>query len=521
MERKKMIITVIAAVLMVTLIGTVSYAYFNSNITSKNQEVKLETGTMELSFSDNDASITGNLNFGESIVKKFKIENTGSLEASLKMLWKDLVNTYTNGSLTYVLAYSETEDGEYTALYEKANVPVSSNETTKTLAAKVTVPAGKTYFYKLTVTLEYLDNVDQTDDFDAVFHTKFTVDQPDVTSGGNTGGDVPVPIVKGWLQDAVTHVVNGESPESVNVDTPNFESAAISYEGLYSMPDNYGTSYYYRGASNNNYVSFAGYMWRIIRINGDGSVRMIYDGTKAYENGEVNNDRVLTSQLFQTKIYGNSGVGYMFSADSTPAGVQTNSESSNIKTLLENWYNTKIVNEGYDEYVADAIFCNDRTMTSGTGGSDINTTYSTYNRLFTTKEPTFICPESTLISINNNWFTKDATDENLGNGALMQPIGLITADEAVAAGAPLSTTITANTNFYLYKGIPYWTMSPSRFYNNSPYVYGISSNGKVIETEITSTAKYGLAPVINIKAEYAKNFTGDGSTTAPYSIALN
>ena len=36
-------------------------------------------------------------------------------------------------------------------------------------------------------------------------------------------------------------------------------------------------SYYYTG-NPDNWVSFAGFYWRIIRINGDGSIRMIYQG---------------------------------------------------------------------------------------------------------------------------------------------------------------------------------------------------------------------------------------------------
>ena len=48
--------------------------------------------------------------------------------------------------------------------------------------------------------------------------------------------------------------------------------------GLYAEEDDDGTSYFYRGNVSNNFVSYAGYIWKIIRRNGDGSVRMIYNG---------------------------------------------------------------------------------------------------------------------------------------------------------------------------------------------------------------------------------------------------
>mgnify|MGYP003301165685 CR=1 FL=1 len=49
--------------------------------------------------------------------------------------------------------------------------------------------------------------------------------------------------------------------------------------GLYkSTATNDGSpTYYFRGNVTNNYVDFAGFTWRIVRINEDGSVRLILD----------------------------------------------------------------------------------------------------------------------------------------------------------------------------------------------------------------------------------------------------
>jgi len=77
--------------------------------------------------------------------------------------------------------------------------------------------------------------------------------------------------------------------DTVNKKTnnPNFADPATTDEtadGLFAMEDDYGTSYYFRGAVENNYVKFGkdaenrDMWWRIIRFNGDGSVRMQYDG---------------------------------------------------------------------------------------------------------------------------------------------------------------------------------------------------------------------------------------------------
>ena len=55
-----------------------------------------------------------------------------------------------------------------------------------------------------------------------------------------------------------------------------------STTGLYAAEDEYGISYYYRGSRKhlNNNLIFAGFQWKIIRINGDGTIRLIYNGSE-------------------------------------------------------------------------------------------------------------------------------------------------------------------------------------------------------------------------------------------------
>lgn len=69
--------------------------------------------------------------------------------------------------------------------------------------------------------------------------------------------------------------------------TPDFEIPAKTEEGMFAAEDDYGTSYYYRGAEDDNYVVFAGFVWQIVRVNGDGSIRMIYKGQWDYKNEEI------------------------------------------------------------------------------------------------------------------------------------------------------------------------------------------------------------------------------------------
>ena len=96
----------------------------------------------------------------------------------------------------------------------------------------------------------------------------------------------------------------------------NYTSSIKSYDnsstGMYATQDDDGTSYYYRGAVAGNYVKLADKYWRIIRVNGDGTLRLIYDGTSLHLNGESSSDRQIGTKSFNVLASDNAYIGYMY-----------------------------------------------------------------------------------------------------------------------------------------------------------------------------------------------------------------
>ncbi len=314
---------------------------------------------------------------------------------------------------------------------------------------------------------------------------------------------------------------------SSNGTKTGFESPATTDEGIFEMEDDYGTSYYYRGAVTNNYVKFAGFFWRIIRINGDGSLRIIYDGTKAHANGTNDADRFThISQKYNAKYIDAKYVGWMYGTASTSKEqAQMNTESPDIKKVVDTWYKTNIVDAGYGSAVTDVLFCNDRSIPgkdvtgyssdTGKGFGTNATAYGAYARTgvesinYTNVRPTFKCQEK------NDAFT--VNDREKGNGDLTYPIGLITADEIIAAGSGKYST--TNQSYYLYRGSSYfyWSISPY-FINPNGYAYVFDIHGK---GNLSSSSLYGegaVAPVINLSAEYVSNMVGDGTIGNEYRV---
>lgn len=290
--------------------------------------------------------------------------------------------------------------------------------------------------------------------------------------------------------------------------TPNFTKTSIDDKtnGIYSAKDDLGTSYYFRGNVTNNYVKFANKYWRIIRINGDGTIRMIYAGTSAHANGYNDssaNDMSIGTSAFNSSRDDNTYVGYMYGTKgaSTYANTHSNTTNSTIKTKLDSWYDTNIVNTGNEKYIADAIYCNDRSVSSGTGIGTTNTTYAAQTR-GNNGQPTLKCAN------NNDKFTKSTT---IGNGKLTKMIGLITSDEVIYAGGKSGTY---NQEYYLYSGTSYWTMAPYSYASDRARVYIVNYRGNLSDNSVSNAI--AVRPVVSLKSDAISG--GSGTAASPFLV---
>ena len=281
-------------------------------------------------------------------------------------------------------------------------------------------------------------------------------------------------------------------------------------EGVCTAPDDYGTSYVFRGNISYNYVKYAGYYWRIIRINGNDTIRMIYDGTVAHTNSDSDEDRQLETRTnYASNQNDNMYVGYMYGTRDATSYEEThaNENDSRIKTVVDKWYKENIVDKGYEDKIADVIYCNDRSLVTGEGFGDNYTEYGFRGRggAYTLK-----------CSQKNDAFT--VNDTSKGNGDLTYPVGLITADELIFGGT-FYPDGSYNHSTYLYNGQHYWTMTPygfgiSRNYARVSFLFsdGNVNNGYANDSNL----RIGVRPVISLKGDTI--FRGKGTMTEPYEV---
>ena len=323
------------------------------------------------------------------------------------------------------------------------------------------------------------------------------------------------------LADTVTLVdTTGKCP-TVNEDgTINVTSAESENSLLCIAPDNYGESYYFRGDVQNNYVYFAGFYWRIIRINGDGSIRMIYDGTNVHENGKASTDRQIGKSQFNSSCNDNAFVGYMYGevSSSTYKKAHENINESIIKMFIDDWYKSNFLNTKYEYYLTDNSFLGNRSLGNGTENTGYSTTRTLYNWYYFANSSL----KTSLHGLEEDNYT--ISSSTTGNMSLNYPIGLISMEVAVLGGAYNVT----NNKFFLYSGTDYWTMSADSFLtsNNAAHNRIVNSSGCTGYCEgiaagggRTVTEKLGVKPVINLKADSLKQ--GNGTISNPFALSTD
>lgn len=270
-----------------------------------------------------------------------------------------------------------------------------------------------------------------------------------------------------------------------------------------------------RGAVNDNWIQFGtnssgeSLYWRIIRINGDGTIRLIYNGTSISQTG--NSTMISTDQPFNVTVMDsdNMHVGYKYTQNEVH-GLGTDSD---IKSSIDNWYENNLADE--EVYLEGSNgFCGDRTSTTSSSGAPndtggtgtTNTYYGARYRLYTNKTPSLKC------TYDSDLYTTSGS--STGNGVLKYPVGLITADEVAMAGGVYDTS---NSSYYLYNEAYYWTISPFWYNNGRASVFRVSSSGNLdFNGTFGTTDTRGVRPVINLRSDVS--LTGTGTTSDQFKV---
>ena len=305
------------------------------------------------------------------------------------------------------------------------------------------------------------------------------------------------------------------------ITTPGAAVSTADEALLASTEDDYGTSYYFRGTVTNNYVEFANKCWRIVRITGNGSIKLVLNNVNS--SGAKNPCSILDNKVafiqggfpFNANSDDNAYLGFKYgtAGASNYASAHANTNKSRILEILEDWYNNNL--KTYEKVIADTVWCNDKTNVT-------DTTYDPWgyipNGLGYGTNVTYYGATQRLVSKSKS---AGGTGPSLKcNGELSKitsKVGLITADELAYAGYAYKMS---NTTTYLQENATatdtwWWSLSPSIFDGITATIWFIHGESGTLNTDYYSS-DFVIRPAISLISSI--EVTGSGTSENPYKV---
>lgn len=472
--------------LTIILIG-VSYAFFvaiNENIDSGSSTI-IQMGTMKIAYSDTQQITANNIIPGWSGSKTIVVSNTGDVTVVYDLLWLSVINEFINDELVVSASCSSNVSGK--TCHGTESLPVSEPGANMPIVTENQLVAGEVQTY--VVTLAFLDT-GSTQNYNRKksFEGTFTVLEHDRYSSS----------LKRYLVDAILDSDGGREAIS-NKGTPDFSLSATTDEGLYAALDQDGTTYYFRGNTPDNIMEIDGERWRIVRINGDGSVRLI----------KTDAPSMASTGSRYTRKYAGDYCDDVSSIDSISKmigcvkyGPNNTYPSASVLSIVNQYIDYYNVYSKIGKYMVISKYCNDYSF--GELDSETNKYYfGSYYRNVINKNPSLTCTAP-------SGYTNGGTDN------IESYVGLLTADEAYMAGGVWHQQ---NYAYYLADIGSYesYTMTPSLWNNMGEFAVtklysyiGIDHHG--------NTYGYSIAinPVINLSEKV--EVIGFGTENNPYKI---
>ena len=510
---KKQVMLILATVVLVgTLAVTTSFAVFEETKSNATDQ-KMTIGNLDVTYTGGSAiSITDINPMTDSTalsktnnIYTFTIKNTGTVPYNFKV--KVINNpSYTSNLLPHQYIRYSLNGGTASAL--------GTGQDDYELTSGV-IEAGATNTYNLRLWVADASTYSLPNSaLGQEIHLKISVE-------GKAGS--------GWLPSNFKDRILALNEVKAPITTPGAAVSTASEALLASTEDDYGTSYYFRGEVKNNYVEFANKCWRIVRVGGDGSVKLILhnDNTTGVANpcDAANNSASAAfarysgetyKSAFNTNYNDNAYVGFKYGTVGAGdyALTHANTNKSTILTNLEAWYEKNNL-KNYEKVIADTVWCNDKTNVTDTTFNPYN--YSNVNGLGYAKNVTYYGATQRLVGTSGS---AGGTGPSLKcNGELSKinsKVGLITADELALAGYAYGLQ---NSTTYLQENATdtyWWSLSPYFFYGAGASVwYVIGSNGYFGGNYVFLT--YGVRPSISLKS--TTNVTGNGTSDSPFIIS--
>ena len=513
-KKQKKVMIYILVISLICVVG-VSYAFFTAGMSSETSTtVRADAGTMKITYDGGkDINLAG-IYPKDDVWATKTITVTGNNTTDAEMYYKlTLVvdsNTFkTDDPLQYELVSTNTStNGEIIPNISKTDITGTSIE----------LGSGK---------FKKANNAKHTYELKIYYPRKAT--SQNANQGAAFSAHVEITSAKAPTVSNLAETILAKNEVKAPITTPGAAVSTADEALLASAEDDNGTSYYFRGAVKNNYVEFANKCWRIVRIGGDGSVKLILhnDNTTKVANpcDAANNSASAAFARYSGETYtsafnenwdDNAYVGFKYgiSGSSKYAATHANTNKSTILTNLETWYNNNL--KAYEKVIEDNIWCTDKTTITDTTFDPWS--WRNITGLGYAKNVTYYGATQRLVNKSGSaGGTGPSLKCNGEPNKITSKVGLITVDELAYAGY---ASRLENTTTYLQENATeddtyWWSLSPDSFNNYIANVWLVlGDSGGFINADVRGT--YGVRPSISLKP--STNVTGNGTSEEPYVV---
>ena len=485
-KNNKVLIIVLISFLAIILGVGISYAFYAAIIKGNETSttLQLDAGTLSINYDGGETIIAKDFLPGDQPFATKTFTLTGNNDSDLYMPYiVSLVvdaNTFNSGSLRYSFSGENTSNNGK-IIDEHSSLIGDGLEFGPGYFAPGATNAIHTYTFNF-----YFpdDGTNQSDEMNRVFEAHIKIE------GAKISTNIPESDSDTFIAGSLaSEIVGGNALTKVNANyiTEPGVDAASTDEGVLAAPDDFGTSYYYRGVLNNNYLMFANKCWRIIRVMGDGNVKI----TLANDNGSC-------SGVTGSSAYYGGSTPYHVS------GTIPDFKDTSVYSILSNFYNALGASD--KAKVVDSIWCQDKTLINGYYISD----YRLMN-----SQVSYLCSDSTGANINEYRNTLTSGSISNGNKALPYSIGLLTSDEIVYSGAIATDTISTTYLSDESSERLFVSMSPGNPIDATP-IYIYSDGGMDSVAYGGSENIYYVRPTLVLNGKLS--VTGSGTKSNPYSV---
>ena len=511
-KKQKRVMIYVMIISLICVVG-VSYAFFTAGMSSETSTtVRADAGTMKITYNGGANINLAGIYPKDDVWATKTITVTGNNTTDAEMYYKlTLVvdsNTFkTDDPLQYELVSTNTStNGEIIPNISKTDITGTSIE------------LGSGHFVKA-------NNARHTYQLKLYYPKKAT--SQNANQGAAFSAHVEITSAKAPTVSTLAQTILAKNEVKAPITTPGAAVSTASEALLASTEDDYGTSYYFRGAVTNNYVEFANKCWRIVRVGGDGSVKLILhnDNIARVANpcDAANNSTSAAfarysgetyKSAFNTNYNDNAYVGFKYGTpgSNTYEATHANTNKSTILENLETWYKNNLTT--YEKVIADTIWCNDKTNVTDTTYDPWGWTPNGYGY---GTNVTYYGATQRLVSTSNSAGGTGPSLKCTGElSKINSKVGLITADELAFAGYAFRLQ---NSTTYLQENAAddWWSLSPGDFNGSHAVVWDVNgSNGRFGSDTVEDT--YGLRPSISLKS--TTNVTGEGTSSSPFVVKI-